>query len=128
MKTSTSPFGTPTLDRLRMFLEARGYREIVRPDTTAFNFVLGNPDGHLVDVHTYEFDAEGNHIDGLPYPPESLTGHGTIDGHPVRCITVEWLVRFHTEGYEPDQNDFRDVLALCRRFNIPLPEMYERFT
>lgn len=116
----------PDAPRLRALLEAGGYSEIVRSDTTAFNFVLGSPNGRLVDFHTYEFDADGNHINGLPYPPDSLTGQGTIDGYPVRCITAEWLVRFHTE-YEPDMDDFRDVQALCRAFGIPLPSMYERF-
>ncbi|WP_421723379.1 GNAT family N-acetyltransferase [Bauldia sp.] len=112
--------------RLRTLLEAQGYRDSPRPDTTAFNFVLEDPDGRAVDVHTYEFDSAGNHIDGLPYPIDSLNGRGIIDGHPVRCITPEWLVRFHTE-YEPDKTDFRDVRALCEAFHIPLPKMYEKF-
>lgn len=46
----------------------------------------------------------GNHIHGVPYMREHLTGKGHINGSPVRCISPEWLVQFHT-GYGPDEND-----------------------
>jgi lincosamide nucleotidyltransferase A/C/D/E len=44
----------------------------------------------------------------------------------VKCITPEWLVRFHT-GYELDETDWSDVSALCERFGIPIPDEYARF-
>ncbi|MDW8234942.1 MAG: hypothetical protein RMJ54_19390, partial [Roseiflexaceae bacterium] len=56
-------------------------------------------------VRSYTFDAEGNYVYGAPYPRESLSGQGSIDGHPVQCIAPEWLVRFHT-GYPLDENDY----------------------
>jgi lincosamide nucleotidyltransferase A/C/D/E len=87
---------------------------------------LGDAHGHLVDFHTYTFDEQGNLVFGLPYPPDSLTGRGMILGHPVRCITPQWLVKFHT-GYIFDENDVRDVTALCQRFNIMLPQEYLEF-
>ncbi len=37
------------------------------------------------------------------------------------------MVKFHS-GYELDQNDYLDVLALCQRFDISLPTEYEKFT
>jgi lincosamide nucleotidyltransferase A/C/D/E len=36
------------------------------------------------------------------------------------------LVKFHT-GYELDEDDYRDARALCERFDIPLPQEYDRF-
>lgn len=36
------------------------------------------------------------------------------------------MVRFHT-GYEVDQNDFLDTVALCAQYNIPLPSDYDKF-
>ncbi len=57
------------------------------------------------------------------YPAGSLTGTGVIGGHVVRCIAVEQLVAFHA-GYAFDENDVKDVSALCERFGIPLPEVY----
>ena len=112
--------------RLRALLEARGYRDVPRDDTRDCNFVLGDDQGHEVDFHSYTFDAQGKHIFGVEYPLESLTGTGTIQGYPVKCIAPEWMVQFHT-GYALDENDYRDVAALCERFGIALPSEYEPF-
>src|SRR5215813_3511914 len=54
--------------KLRALLEARGYKDVPRPDTRDCNFVLGDDQGHEVDVHSYTFDADGKHIFGVPYP------------------------------------------------------------
>src|SRR5262245_44046395 len=70
-----------------------------------------------LDVHVWP---------GIPYPPESLEGTGTIAGQAVRCITAEWAINFHCQ-YEPDEDDYRDVSALCEHFGIALPELYRRF-
>ena len=112
--------------KLREILTVRGFSDVPRDDTRDCNFVLGDNDGNLVDVHSYIFDEHGNNIYGVAYPPESLTGKGTIEGFPVKCISPEWSVRFHI-GYEADENDFRDVKALCERFSIPLPDEYKKF-
>jgi len=111
---------------VRALLGARGYRDMPRDDTRDCNFVLGDDRGHQVDVHSYTFDSAGNHVYGVEYPAESLTGKGMINGYLVRCISPGWAVRFHT-GYEPDANDYRDVRALCRRFGIEMPTEYRRF-
>lgn len=112
--------------KLRALLEAHGYKDVPHPDTWECNFVLGDDQGHEIDIHTYTFDAHGKHIFGVKYPLDSLTGTGTIQGHPVKCISVEWMVNFHS-GYELDEDDYHDVLALCERFDIALPAEYERF-
>lgn len=112
--------------QLRPLLEARGYKNVPRPDTRECNFVLGDDEGHEVDFHSYTFDADGKLIFGVPYPLDSLTGRGSIQGYPVKCISAEWLVKFHS-GYELDEDDYRDVAALCERFDIALPAEYEKF-
>jgi lincosamide nucleotidyltransferase A/C/D/E len=112
--------------RLRALLEARGYKDVPRDDTRDCNFVLGDDMGHQVDVHSYTFDSTGNHVYGVEYPAESLTGTGSVNGYPVRCISPEWMVKFHT-GYELDENDYRDVRALCQRFGIEMPSEYGKF-
>lgn len=110
---------------LRRLLEAKGYKDIPRDDTRDCNFVLGNASaGHYVDIHTYRFNDDGQNIYGCEYPIESLTGKGVINHHPVKCITPEWLVKFHL-GYEPDENDCNDVRALCDTFGISVPEIYK---
>jgi len=107
--------------RIRDLLEARGYRDVPRDDTRDCNFVLGDENGHLIDIHSFTFNERGEIIFGVPYPFDSLNGSGTIDGHPVRCITPEWMVKFHT-GYELDDNDYQDVRLLCQQFNIAIPD------
>lgn len=112
--------------KLRTLLEAHGYIDVPRDDTWECNFVMGDEKGHEVDIHSYTYDAHGKLIFGVPYPLDSLSGTGTIQGYPVKCISPEWMVRFHT-GYEFDENDYRDVAALCERFGIALPVEYEGF-
>lgn len=116
---------------LRKFLEDKGYRDVPRENTSAWNFVMGDESGHLVDFHVINFDQHGNGLNGPiekegVYPAESVTGTGTINGHLVRCITAQWMVNFHS-GYELDQDDYQDVSSLCEKFNIPLPAEYLRF-
>ena len=112
--------------QIRALLEARGYVDVPRDDTRDCNFVLGDEEGHLVDFHSYTFDAEGNNVYGVEYPYESLSGTGSINGYPVKCIPPEWMVKFHT-GYPLDENDYHDVKLLCQRFGIELPPEYGAF-
>lgn len=111
---------------LRTLLEARGYKDVPRDDTRECNFVLGDDKGHEVDVHSFIFDENGNITFGVPYPLESLQGTGKIGDRVVRCIPPDWMVQFHT-GYALDENDYRDVLALCQKFNLPLPQEHDRY-
>jgi lincosamide nucleotidyltransferase A/C/D/E len=107
-------------------LEAQGYHEVPWGDTWECNFVLGDDRGHLFDLHSCTFDAAGNNIFGVKYPYESWKGSGSIDGFPVKCITPEWMVKFHT-GYKLDVNDYHDVKLLCKRFGIEIPGEYDKF-
>ena len=111
---------------LRALLGAKGYSDVPRPDTRDCNFVLGDDQGHDVDVHSYTFDADGRNVYGVDYPIESLAGAGWINGYAVKTITPEWMVRFHS-GYPLDANDYHDVLALCEKFGLDLPDAYKRF-
>ena len=116
--------------RLRELLAARGYTDAERPDTSAWNFVLGDSNGHLVDIHAVVFDSGGNGLygplkEGVMYPAASFTGSGTIHGYPVTCVSAEQIVQFHS-AYEPDENDIQDVSALCELFGIAYPKEFAR--
>ena len=116
---------------LRQLLESQGYQDVPRDDTRDWNFVLGDDQGRLVDVHVIVFDDQRNGIygpaeRGVMYPAQSLIGTGVIAHQKVRCITAEYLVEFHT-GYELQESDYRDVSALCAKFGIDLPQEYESF-
>jgi lincosamide nucleotidyltransferase A/C/D/E len=60
------------------------------------------------------------------YPADSLTGMGTIQGQRVRCISPEWMVKFHS-GYQLKEKNFRDVSALRKKFGIALPAAFNHF-
>jgi len=117
---------------LRQFLQARGFSDRERDDTTPWNFVLADKNGREVDVHVIVFDEKGNGMYGPPekgemYPADSLRGTGKIECQTVRCISPEWSVRFHS-GYQLKEKDFRDVSALCMKFGMDLPAAYQEFT
>jgi len=117
--------------RLRQLLERRGYKEIKLEEARPWNFVLGDENGREIDFHVIVIDDQGNGLYGPAdrgemYPAASLTGTGSIDGRKVRCISPEWMVKFHS-GYELKEKDFRDVSALCQKFGIRLPEAFAKF-
>lgn len=112
--------------KLREILGKKGFVEILRDDSRDCNFVLQDESKNQVDVHSYIFDEQGNNIYGVAYLPEHLIGQGIINDYSVKCIPAEWSVKFHT-GYKLDENDYRDVKALCEKFNLPLPQEYDNF-
>ncbi|MGS0688489.1 nucleotidyltransferase domain-containing protein [Nakamurella sp. GG22] len=113
-------------------LADRGYRPVPRDDAKPWNFVLGDDDGHLVDFHAIRIGADGAGRYGPPertedvVPVAARSGRGSVVGRAVRTISPEFQVAFHT-GYQPDENDWRDVSALCATFGIAVPADYARF-
>jgi lincosamide nucleotidyltransferase A/C/D/E len=119
---------TVALARLVEALRARGYGDVPRDDTRAWNFVLGDAAGHEVDFHVIDLAPDGTGIYGPPppefiFPADSLTAMTSLCGRDIRAIPPHRLVEFHT-GYEPDADDRADVLALCRRFGLEIPDIY----
>ncbi len=118
------------IQKARELLEAQGYTDVERDDTSAWNFVLGDDKGHEIDFHAFVFDDKGNGLygpieKGVMYPAASLSGTGTINGHTVRCISPEYMVKFISPWlYKLREKDFKDVSALCERFGIDYPEEY----
>jgi lincosamide nucleotidyltransferase A/C/D/E len=84
---------------------------------------LADDTGHEIDVHAFVYDDNGNVIEGIMYPAASLTGEGIINEQPVRCIAPEYVVKFHS-GYELKETDFKDVRAICEKFDISVPDEF----
>ena len=114
------------IPKIRSLLEERGYQDVLRDDTWECNFVLGDDQGHLFDLHSCTFDEDGNNVFGVAYLADSWEGNGVINGYSVRCIAPEWMVKFHT-GYELDENDYQDVKLLCEQYGFEIPEEYADF-
>lgn len=116
--------------KLRKLLEAKGFKDVERDDTSAWNFVLGDSKSHKIDVHAIVFDESGNGIygpveRGVMFPAASLTGIGNVNGHTVKCISAEYLVKFISPWlYKLRDKDFKAVSALCERFGIDYPKEY----
>jgi len=114
--------------KLRDLLKAKGYDDVKRDDTSSWNFVLGDSKGHEVDVHAIVFDESGNGIYGpaernVMFPTDSLTGKGKVNGHAVRCISAEYMVKFISPWlYKKRDKDYKDVSSLCGRFGIDYPK------
>jgi lincosamide nucleotidyltransferase A/C/D/E len=117
------------LTRLRSLLETRGYSNKGEENARPWNFVLKDDRGHEVDLHVVVLDEAGNGVlgpveNGDVYPAHALTGTGDIGRRRVSCIAPEDLVAFHS-GYELDEDDCRDVLALCGHFGMEVPAEVE---
>lgn len=105
--------------RLSSFLEARGYAQVERTDSTAWMFVMSDGN-NVVDVHVVEYDHEGNHRYGVEYPYGSLAGRGRIANCEVNCVKAEWMFRFKT-SYEPKEKDRHDIAELAATFKFSVP-------
>ena len=119
------------VSKLRQLLQARGYKDIKSEEARPWNFVLGDENGREIDFHVIVIDDKGNGLYGPTekgeiYPAASLKGIGSINGRTVRCISPEWMVKFHS-GYKLKDNDFGDVSALCKKFGIELPQAFAHF-
>jgi hypothetical protein len=89
--------------------------------------VLSDAKGHCLDAHCYVFDQDGRNIQGMEYEPRDLKGLGVIGQKPVKCTTPRSFVKFYT-GHAANENDYKDVLALCRKFGTRLLPECLRFT
>ena len=100
--------------------------------TPPHSFVLADGRGLEVDIHAAAFDALGNGVYRMEsgevwiYPAEGFTGRGVVAGTSVRCLSPAAQVLCHTHGYEPAENDFRDMELLAQRFGVTLPPRLRR--
>ena len=111
--------------RLKEALLAIGFR--VKPGGTAANFILADEHEREVDVHPIELDQRGYGFfqlaDGRrwPFPPAAFAGKGWVGERQVRCLSADAQVQCHAQGYEPTEDDLRDMERLQERFGVVLP-------
>lgn len=108
---------------LRAWLKAHSFSDRASIDKSVWNYVVGDEDGNLIDIHIFEFDIEGNSTYGVAYPHDSLTGTATLGGIPINCIAPEWMFKFKT-GYAPAPKDIIDVEALAEKYGYRIPETH----
>lgn len=110
--------------KLKEILISIGYsRKVDRPDSSEYQYVLADSKNNQIDIHVFEFDKNGKQIYGILYPKASLSGEGYIKGQKVKCIPVEYVIKWH-ELYEPQEKDIMDIKALCQKFGVKPPKNY----
>jgi lincosamide nucleotidyltransferase A/C/D/E len=101
------PAAIAALDRL-------GYH--IQTDWRPVRLELSRLGGSWVDLHPVIFDSTGHgrqqDLSGgwFDYPAGCLT-IGCLDGLPIRCLSVDQQIRFHT-GYPPRDIDRHDLALL----------------
>jgi lincosamide nucleotidyltransferase A/C/D/E len=96
-------------------LTGLGYQ--IHEDEMPTRLDLRDNQDHRVDLHPLTFDRSGNGLQQLQdgrfgtYTAEGLTGTGSVDNRPVRCLSRDLQLRFHS-GYELDDNDRQDIELL----------------
>lgn len=84
------------LSRLVDYFISLGYTEIDRPEETKWDIVLGDENGHELDIHAFEFDEIGRVIDKPywdAYGFNALDGVGHIAGVEVRCVNLDHILK-----------------------------------
>ncbi len=90
-----------------------------------------------VDIFVIEFDEMGGGIYGPPengaiFPADAFFGVGAVNGQEVRCLSPEYRVLCLTQaygvvaknGYQITVKDAEDMIKLCHKFNIEIPQDY----
>lgn len=119
------------ISTFRKLLEEQGFHEIKLDIAQPHNFVLADEHNNEIDVHVINLNDQGNGLygpieNGEMYPAASLTGKGKLDNLEVNCISPEYVVKFHS-GYTLDEKDYYDVLAVCKKFELEIPDEYLKF-
>lgn len=106
----------------KRFFEEQGYAEIERTEDKKWDIVLGNPEGLEVEIHTFNTNEHGDtasepYWNG--YDAKSLKGEGWISGYPVRCVSIDQLVKTHDHTKRSlKQTDYQDIQLLEEKFGI----------
>ena len=118
------------VEKLRDWLSRMGFE--IKPGGRDSNFVLADPSGREIDVHSIVFDDEGNGVYRMAngsdwiFPAAGFSGRGVVEGVNVRCLSPEVQVLCHAHGYVPTEKDLRDMELLQARFGVELPSQLRR--
>lgn len=103
-------------------LMSHGYSEKVMEYTTLDHTVWQDDKERIIDLHIFSRTSKDDFMfEGATYPKDVFSGKGRIGCLEVDCIAPQWQVIFHS-GYELDDNDIKDVLLLCNKFNLAVPD------
>jgi lincosamide nucleotidyltransferase A/C/D/E len=105
---------------------------VVREGAPPDAFVLVDPSGVELDVHTVTFHPDGTATHRMDngndwvFSADAFTGIGTVDGARVACLSPQTQVLCHAQGYSPTEKDFSDMELLAQAFGVELPPLLQR--
>ena len=101
----------------------------VETDWLPTRFEMVHADGRIVDVHPIRLEDNGGaRLELLEggwwlFDAEALSGRGSVNDKPVRCVSVAQQIHNHS-GYDPTHKDRLDMDLLCGHFALELPAPY----
>ena len=108
-------------------LTQRGYR-LIRGGAP-MSFRMTDHAVRQIDAHSVAFRPSGDGLFEMDNggdwlcPAAGFDGVGHVLGSGVRCLTPEAKIqRICRSGYDLDQAHLNDVIALCERYGIPVPD------
>lgn len=116
--------------RIKELLKLKGYDILQRDDLAENYFHMADNSGHEVDITAIHFNENGDGIFGPEEnnemnPRDSFKGEGIIGGQKVKCVSLEYAVKFKLD-HEIAKHDAEDVRALCEKFGLEVPEVYKK--
>jgi lincosamide nucleotidyltransferase A/C/D/E len=115
-----------------LVLEGLGYGLQKGGLPRSFVLARGQWPRHQVDVHVVNFDGQRNGVCWMPsnfewtYPAESFGWEGLVGDTQVRCISPRTQILRHECAWFYYKTDLHDLAELSRRYNVPLPDKFER--
>ena len=101
-------------------------------DLRPCSFTMVTADRNKVDIHPVVWDHEGGGVQAQPdntswtYPARGFRGLGSVDGHPLKCLTAEVQILCHA-GYDLDAGDLQDLETLRSLLEVESPEVRARW-
>lgn len=110
------------ISSLKEYLADLGFEEIKRDEDKMWDMVLKDKFGKEIEVHAFDIDLNKNIVeedDWGGYSAGSLKGMGMIDGHRVRSVSLDQLIKTHNKNKRTlKEKDMLDMEALSTHFGI----------
>ncbi|HVO86114.1 MAG TPA: hypothetical protein VMT23_00060 [Candidatus Binatia bacterium] len=126
------------LAKVKDYLTSRGYKDRTEGEIW-WHFFMDSSDDEIdflvVDPQKSGGAYLGPRENDLFFPEEAFQGKGHVSGKEVACLSAPYRVRALTKefgvviknNYQITEHDCRDMIALCKRFNIGIPSDYTDF-
>jgi lincosamide nucleotidyltransferase A/C/D/E len=126
------------LEKIKQYFLTCGYEDQTEGNVW-WHFFMRSKDNEIDFLVLEKADDGGAYYgpreNNAYFPPDAFGGRGLISGKPVLCLSPEYRVLCLTRAYgvvvrnnyQINEKDCRDLIAICRKFNIEIPTDYTEF-